>query len=107
MIMKLKEKNFFLKKIKSFRTCVISQNKILKSQLYRLIFQQENLFIDVHQNLKGRACYVEGGLLVQLINNKKLIQKIFLSLKIKKNMEVKLDVFFDQIKEISKQKGIE
>ena len=59
------------KKAPIYRMCVVSHEKLLKSDLFRVVNSNGKIYFDVYQNIKGRGVYLKKDLPTILSAQKK------------------------------------
>lgn len=50
------------KKTPVYRICVITREKILRSEMYRVVKTSNGIYFDKNQNIKGRGVYIKKDL---------------------------------------------
>lgn len=54
-----------------YRTCIVTHKKLLKSDLFRVVKNENGIYFDKNQNIPGRGVYVSKSLDVILQAQKK------------------------------------
>ena len=86
------------KKAPIYRTCIVTRKLYLKSDLYRVVKVNNQVYFDSNQNMQGRGAYISKDLkAIIAAQNKHLLSK---ALKI----EVKDDIYVKLITALSKEK---
>ena len=81
-----------------YRMCAVTREKLLKSDLYRVVKTPKGVVFDSKQNISGRGVYIKKDLnTIELAHSKKLLNR---SLK----CEVGDEVYIVLIQELSKER---
>ena len=59
------------KKDPIYRTCIVTHKKLLKSDLFRVVKNENGIYFDKYQNIPGRGVYVSKSLEIILQAQKK------------------------------------
>ena len=86
------------KKVPIYRTCIVTHNKLLKSDLFRVVRTVNGVYFDRHQNMPGRGVYISKSLEVILKAQKKR------SLSRGLRCEVKDDIYVELIQELNEER---
>lgn len=81
-----------------FRMCIVSRDRDLKENLFRLVKQNNEITLDLNQNIQGRGVYIKKDLkVIELAQKRKMLNK---ALKTEISNE-----FYDSLKEaLSKER---
>ena len=86
------------KKTPVYRICIVSREKSLKEELYRVALVNNQVIFDKKQNLGGRGVYVKKDLsIIKLAHDRHSLSR---GLK----REVKDEIYLELIQELSKEK---
>ena len=86
------------KKAPIYRTCVATRKLFLKSDLYRVVKVNGQIYADISQNMPGRGAYISKDLkAITLAHDKRLLAKAL-------KCEVKDEIFVQLIALLSKEK---
>ena len=81
-----------------YRTCIVTREKHLKSELFRIVRNSLGVFFDKEQKMMGRGVYIKKDLkVIELANKKSLLSR---GLK----CPVKEEIYLELIQELSKEK---
>ena len=86
------------KKTPVYRICILSREKLLKEEMFRIALVNNQVIIDKKQNLGGRGVYLKKDLSTIL----KAQERHSLSRGLKR--EVKDEIYLELIQELSKEK---
>ena len=86
------------KKAPIYRTCIVTHNKLLKSDLFRVVRTVNGVYFDKNQNMPGRGVYISKSLEVILKAQKKR------SLSRVLRCEVKDDIYVELIQELNEER---
>ena len=86
------------KKAPIYRTCIVTHNKLLKSDLFRVVRTVIGVYFDKNQNMPGRGVYISKSLEVILKAQKKH------SLSRGLRCEVKDDIYVELIQELNEER---
>lgn len=50
------------KKRPVYRICVVTREKLLKEEMFRVVKIDNRVLVDIHQNIKGRGAYIKKDL---------------------------------------------
>ena len=80
------------------RMCVVSRDRDLKENLFRLVKQNNEITLDLNQNIQGRGVYIKKDLkVIELAQKRKMLNKAL-------KTEIS-DEFYDSLKEaLSKER---
>ena len=81
-----------------FRTCILTREKLLKEDLYRVVRNSLGVYFDKNQNMPGRGVYIKKDLKVILKAQK--TKALSRGLK----CEVKDDIYLEIIEQLSKER---
>ena len=86
------------KKAPIYRTCIATRKLFLKSDLYRIVKVNGQIYVDISQNMPGRGAYISKDLkAITLAHDKNLLAKAL-------KCEVKDETFVQLIAMLSKEK---
>ena len=86
------------KKAPIYRTCIATRKLFLKSDLYRIVKVNGQIYVDISQNMPGRGAYISKDLkAITLAHDKHLLAKAL-------KCEVKDEIFVQLIAMLSKEK---
>ena len=54
-----------------YRTCIVTHKKLLKSDLFRVVRNENGIYFDKYQNIPGRGVYISKSIEVISIAQKK------------------------------------
>lgn len=54
-----------------YRTCIVTHKKLLKSDLFRVVKNENGIYFDKNQNIPGRGVYISKSLEIILQAQKK------------------------------------
>ena len=80
-----------------YRICCLTRNKLLKSDLFRIVKKDNQVYFDKYQNMEGRGAYLSKNLQVIVKAQKKNA--------LSKALKVKVDdeIYIELIQELNKQ----
>ena len=87
------------KKSPIYRTCIVTHNKLLKSDLFRVVRTVNGVYFDKNQNMPGRGVYIKKDLGVILKAQKTRALNRGL------HTEVNDEIYITLIQELSKKEG--
>ena len=78
--------------------CIVSRDRDLKENLFRLVKQNSGIILDLNQNIQGRGVYIKKDLkVIELAQKRKILNKAL-------KTEIS-DEFYDSLKEaLSKER---
>ena len=81
-----------------FRMCIVSRDRDLKENLFRLVKQNSGIILDLNQKIQGRGVYIKKDLkVIELAQKRKMLDKA-----LKTDIS---DEFYDSLKEaLSKER---
>lgn len=86
------------KKAPIYRTCIATRKLYFKSDLYRVVKYNGQVYFDKAQNMPGRGAYISKDLkAITLAHDKHLLSKAL-------RCEVKDDIFAELVAMLSKEK---
>lgn len=86
------------KKAPIYRTCIATRKLLLKSDLYRVVKINGQVYFDKNQNMPGRGAYISKDLAaITLAHDKHLLAKALRN-------EVKDEIFLELVAALSKEK---
>ena len=86
------------KKAPIYRTCIATRKLLLKSDLYRVVKINGQVYFDNNQNMPGRGAYISKDLkAITLAHDKHLLAKAL-------KCEVKDEIFLELVAALSKEK---
>ena len=86
------------KKAPIYRTCIATRKLFLKSDLYRIVKYNGQVYFDKNQNMPGRGAYISKDLkAITLAHDKHLLAKAL-------RKEVNDDIFAELVAALSKEK---
>ena len=81
-----------------YRMCAVTREKLLKSDLYRVVKTPSGVVFDSKQNIKGRGAYIKKDLkTIELAHSKKVLNRAL-------KCEVNDEVYLALIQELSKER---
>ena len=81
-----------------YRMCSVTREKLLKSDLYRVVKTPGGVVFDSKQNIKGRGAYIKKDLkTIELAHSKKVLNRAL-------KCEVNDEVYLALIQELSKER---
>ena len=86
------------KKAPIYRTCIITREKILKEDMFRVVKVKDLVYFDKYQNMKGRGAYLKKDL--RTILNAQKRHSLSKALK----REVSDEIYLELIQELSKER---
>ena len=86
------------KKAPIYRTCIVTREKCLKENMFRVVKAYELVYFDKYQNMPGRGAYIKNDLSTILAAQK----KHSLSKALKR--EVDDEIYLELIRELSKER---
>ena len=81
-----------------YRTCIVTREKILKEDLFRVVKNNDKIYFDENQNMSGRGAYIKKDLNVILLAQKRH------SLSKALRREVDDSIYIELIQELSKER---
>ena len=81
-----------------YRTCIVTREKILKEDLFRVVKNNDKIYFDKNQNMSGRGAYIKKDLNVILLAQKRH------SLSKALRREVDDSIYIELIQELSKER---
>ena len=81
-----------------YRTCIVTREKILKEDLFRVVKNNDKIYFDKNQNISGRGAYIKKDLNVILLAQKRH------SLSKALRREVDDSIYIELIQELSKER---
>ena len=81
-----------------YRTCIVTREKILKEDLFRVVKNNDKIYFDENQNMSGRGAYIKKDLNVILLAQKRH------SLSKALRREVDDSIYIGLIQELSKER---
>ena len=86
------------KKAPIYRTCIATRKLLLKSDLYRIVKYNGQIYLDLNQDMPGRGAYISKDLkAITLAHDKHLLAKAL-------KCEVKDEIFVQLVAMLSKEK---
>ena len=81
-----------------YRICVVTREKHLKSELYRIVKTKDGVFFDLKQNIQGRGVYIKRDL--------KTIESAYKRNTLSKSLHTPVDeeIYLSLIQALSKEK---
>ena len=81
-----------------FRMCIVSRDRDLKENLFRLVKQNSGIILDLNQKIQGRGVYIKKDLkVIELAQKRKMLDNA-----LKTEID---DEFYDSLKEaLSKER---
>ena len=81
-----------------YRSCIVSKEKLLKHELFRLVLVNSEVVFDAEQKIKGRGVYLKKELeTIKLAQKKKMLNKAF-------RKDVGEDIYLTLIQELEKER---
>ena len=54
-----------------YRTCIVTREKLLKEDLFRIVKNKNGIYFDIYQNMEGRGVYIKKDLETILLAQKR------------------------------------
>ena len=86
------------KKAPVYRTCIVTHEKLLKSDLFRVVRNSYGVHLDLNQDMPGRGVYIKKELNVIILGQKK--HSLSRGLK----CDVKDDIYVELIQALNKER---
>ena len=81
-----------------YRTCVVTREKLLKHELFRIVLVDKEVVFDAKQTIQGRGVYLKKELeVINLAQKKKMLNKAF-------KREVGEEIYHTLIQELEKER---
>jgi predicted RNA-binding protein YlxR (DUF448 family) len=81
-----------------YRMCAVTREKLVRSDLYRVVKTPNGVVFDSKQNIKGRGVYIKKDLkTIELAHSKKVLNRAL-------KCEVNDEVYLALIQELSKER---
>ena len=81
-----------------YRTCIVTREKILKEDLFRVVKNNDKIYFDKNQNMSGMGAYIKKDLNVILLAQKRhSLSKVL-------RREVDDSIYIELIQELSKER---
>ena len=81
-----------------YRICAVTREKLVRSDLYRVVKTPNGVVFDSKQNIKGRGVYIKKDLkTIELAHSKKVLNRAL-------KCEVNDEVYLALIQELSKER---
>ncbi|MCR4911780.1 MAG: YlxR family protein [Bacilli bacterium] len=59
------------KKAPIYRTCIVTREKILKKDMFRVVRTKSGIYFDINQDMEGRGVYIKKDLSTILLAQKR------------------------------------
>ena len=59
------------KKAPIYRTCIVTREKLLKEDMFRVVKVDSKVYFDINQNMQGRGAYIKKDLNTILLAQKR------------------------------------
>ena len=86
------------KKAPIYRTCIVTHNKLLKSDLFRVVRNVNGIYFDKNQNIPGRGVYITKS--IDIIKQAQKKHSLSRGLR----CEVKDDIYMELIQELNEER---
>ena len=86
------------KKAPIYRTCIVTHNKLLKSDLFRVVRNVNGIYFDSNQNMPGRGVYITKS--IDIIKQAQKKHSLSRGLR----CEVKDDIYMELIQELNEER---
>ena len=81
-----------------YRTCIVTREKLLKHELFRVVLVDKEVVFDAKQTIQGRGVYLKKELeVINLAQKKKMLNKAF-------KREVGEEIYHTLIRELEKER---
>ena len=86
------------KKAPIYRTCIVTHNKLLKSDLFRVVRNANGIYFDKNQNMPGRGVYITKSI--------EVIQKAQKKHSLSRGLrcDVKDEIYMELIQELNEER---
>ena len=81
-----------------YRTCIVTHNKLLKSDLFRVVRNVNGIYFDKNQNIPGRGVYITKS--IDIIKQAQKKHSLSRGLR----CEVKDDIYMELIQELNEER---
>ena len=86
------------KKAPIYRTCIVTHNKLLKSDLFRVVRNVNGIYFDRNQNIPGRGVYITKS--IDIIKQAQKKHSLSRGLR----CEVKDEIYMELIQELNEER---